>query len=742
MQIGPPAHAHGGDITRAELREKSDALYQLEVDLPDALANSSQKPQLPSRCSLNQNYDNFQEQKTSVKRFEFNCDGVALNAVDTMVLPWKTAGGLVVAYWQDGSSNSQFFAPGANGVIVALGQLRQERSSLITTMQSYTWLGLKHTLLAPNHLLLLFGLALIARSSGLIRLVTAFMLGHLFAIALAGMGIVSFPLIPAELSLVLAVIMIVPVVLLKKEKDTLKWTTMLVSILGLLHGLGWAGVLASEGIAGSSLIFNLLAFNLSIDAAQLLLAGALAGAIKLGSTWPFLQQRRRLAGYSLGILALTSFFVPQTYQGMSMTNLPTTLEEQKSSSTTAESVPGSSPLPNSQNLVDQSISETSEPDNTQLKSPLMSFVTIEPLEIRHEILLSVRSVETWLDFDWQNKQFLEIEEQEQLKQRLSKILINANPIKIDGVTVNPIVDRINFVTIDSKGTLPREKVIREELDQAVVGIVLAYLISTVPEEVMVQWDLFSPQVEAIAMMITDPETSQTHWLKPDQPVALWQNKLTNFALPSIEAIAVKAPPLPFPVISVLIVASTLLLDTFPLKTEGGKAQSNPLIITRIFLPLAVLAYPLLVWSIPLRLPFQSKPSSTQAAFILDSLLTNVYRAFEFRDQEDIYDKLAISVTGEELTDIYLESLRSLEVENRGGARARVDHVDVTEVSTVHSLPEGKIVVQAQWRVAGSVSHFGHTHFRHNQYEALVTITFRDSVWKINQIEIIDEHRLL
>ena len=142
------------------------------------------------------------------------------------------------------------------------------------------------------------------------------------------------------------------------------------------------------------------------------------------------------------------------------------------------------------------------------------------------------------------------------------------------------------------------------------------------------------------------------------------------------AIAVKAPQLPLPVVSALLIVSALILDTAVLRT-GSKPKRSPLTVTRIILPLAILAYPLVVWSIPLRLPFQSKPSPTQAAFILDSLLTNVYRAFEFRNEEDIYDKLAISVTGEQLTEIYLESRRSLEVENRGGARAQVEEVDVT-----------------------------------------------------------------
>ena len=65
-----------------------------------------------------------------------------------------------------------------------------------------------------------------------------------------------------------------------------------------------------------------------------------------------------------------------------------------------------------------------------------------------------------------------------------------------------------------------------------------------------------------------------------------------------------------------------------------------------------------------------KPSKERSTIILNSLLTNVYRSFELRDENDLYDRLAISVYGDQLTKIYLENRNSLEFENRGGARAR------------------------------------------------------------------------
>ena len=52
------------------------------------------------------------------------------------------------------------------------------------------------------------------------------------------------------------------------------------------------------------------------------------------------------------------------------------------------------------------------------------------------------------------------------------------------------------------------------------------------------------------------------------------------------------------------------------------------------------------------------------------------------------------------------------------------------------------IAEAVWTVSGSVSHFGHTHYRRNRNHALMTFVMDDYSWKIKDIELIDEKRLL
>ena len=85
----------------------------------------------------------------------------------------------------------------------------------------------------------------------------------------------------------------------------------------------------------------------------------------------------------------------------------------------------------------------------------------------------------------------------------------------------------------------------------------------------------------------------------------------------------------------------------------------------VFLGIALIP----VMKVPITNPFSPAKGLTQddATYLLGHLLRNVYRAFDFRDESDVYDRLSMSVMGDQLTQIYLQNRQSLELENRGGA---------------------------------------------------------------------------
>ena len=145
--------------------------------------------------------------------------------------------------------------------------------------------------------------------------------------------------------------------------------------------------------------------------------------------------------------------------------------------------------------------------------------------------------------------------------------------------------------------------------------------------------------------------------------------------------------------------------------------------------------------LPLRLSASQALSEEQATPVVQGLLRNVYRAFDFRAESDIYDALARSVEGDLLTQTYLETKRALVLENQGGARARVQAVAVESAATGAARDGEGFRAHCTWTVAGSVGHWGHIHQRRNRYTADFTIRPVQGSWRITGLEILNEERL-
>ena len=81
------------------------------------------------------------------------------------------------------------------------------------------------------------------------------------------------------------------------------------------------------------------------------------------------------------------------------------------------------------------------------KSALMSFLYVEPGEVRHEVLSRVRDLEEWLDLKLRGSSHIEADEWDGLMARVGAFLLTRNPVLIDGRAVRPTLARANFVTV-------------------------------------------------------------------------------------------------------------------------------------------------------------------------------------------------------------------------------------------------------------------------------------------------------
>jgi hypothetical protein len=150
---------------------------------------------------------------------------------------------------------------------------------------------------------------------------------------------------------------------------------------------------------------------------------------------------------------------------------------------------------------------------------------------------------------------------------------------------------------------------------------------------------------------------------------------------------------------------------------------------------------LLVLGLSLVLGKPLAPPSAATEKVVIDLLRNVYQAFDYREESAIYDTLERSVDGELLTEIYLETRRSLELANQGGARAKVQAVELQDITITPGAARGSFGANVTWNVVGSVGHWGHIHTRSNQYQAELSIHAVDNRWKLTGMKVLQEQRL-
>lgn len=195
-----------------------------------------------------------------------------------------------------------------------LGQPGERRIALpaVATAESvfpkFLRLGVEHIWVGIDHLLFVAGLVFVA---GTVRrtavTITGFTLSHSLTLALAALGVVTFP--PGAVEAVIALsIVFLAVEVAKGPRDTLTWRrpVFVAASFGLLHGFGFAAVLGEIGLPREGLLTALLAFNLGIEIGQVIFAAAILALLRMLSRLPALarpQRIQRIAAYAVGILA-------------------------------------------------------------------------------------------------------------------------------------------------------------------------------------------------------------------------------------------------------------------------------------------------------------------------------------------------------------------------------------------------------------------------------------------------------
>lgn len=141
------------------------------------------------------------------------------------------------------------------------------------TIGRYLVLGFEHILpRGLDHILFVLGLFLLSpRLRPLLWQVTAFTVAHSVTLALSIYGVVSLPsgLVETLIALSIAYVAVENIVTSRLHA----WRPIIVFLFGLLHGLGFAGVLRELGLPREQFATALISFNVGVELGQLCVIG-------------------------------------------------------------------------------------------------------------------------------------------------------------------------------------------------------------------------------------------------------------------------------------------------------------------------------------------------------------------------------------------------------------------------------------------------------------------------------------
>ena len=377
----------------------------------------------------------------------------------------------------------------------------------------------------------------------------------------------------------------------------------------------------------------------------------------------------------------------------------------------------------------------------QFDAPLSIYLYVEPYEVRKEIIIRPKDVEFWLDLGLDSGGSIPVQRQPELKERIAEFLADRNPVTVDGQEVTGRLNRVHFIhrSLNSTGII--EPPVDLKTVSATLGLIYVYPIAEMPEQVSMKCELFTPRIQSIPAVASDEAGGLPGVVTPDAPVLTWKNYLTNPS--NTELLTVARPPAPpaksVPLVSVCCGAVVIILLIVVWRQWRAGRRLSRFVVYGAMAAMVVGVLLLPVPRFTLGNPFANRLELTEqeTSELLQTLLHNVYRSFEHHDEQVIYDRLARSIAGELLSDVYLQTRRSMEVKNQGGLRISVKEVEVTEFEP-NNEGASELAYRCRWRVRGWIGHWGHVHARQNEHVAMITIADRDGRWKITAMEMLDQ----
>ena len=698
-----PLWGDSSGILKTRLFEKEDGILLLEVDVPAIQEGSLGIPLFPARYRLSGRY---REKHLDLLTLGFEArsygkDG--FSSLDTLELPWAVNGISLTVFRSDGTVERSLYKRGLTTISIPMDRVLPVKKTFGEELRSWMLRLLGRKIIFIPLFLLGFALGALYPPNKIPILWFIYFGGAAGALPFAEAGLRTALLLYAGI-LTLFLVLILSLRLIKGTVSNVHLFQLL-GVAGFLTGLFCYGEFAcyatDPGLIAAFYILTLILFCSST------LLVSLSVSLILYLTGDSGVLRRTFIYFSAlaSVFVILLLFHNHVHKGETAA-LGDDICLRGASGDGADIV-----------LSQNSGSILPYPD-----AGLSLFVAMDPYELRLEVLVHLSTLIP-------EKEILSTGDQKDFLNDLEEDILNGLFLNVDGNVSRPLRIEAAFVQILNNGIALRSEAVDEKAAEGLIGVTVIYGCDDIPRSLNLVWNFFPPGITDLPVRMSAPWEDRAFVLSLDERELIWESAADYNTTPT----AVTVAGIRVPALSLFLFLICIAIPLFGLK------KSLP--VLPVLLLLALLLYPRFRVNVPgpLRL---SAGSNENMVLILDGLLGNLYRSFELKEDNIVYDRLALSVEGEFLQEVFLQNRRAMLMEERGGARARVEDVTMVSTSLLGSSDDGGILVNAEWTVSGAVSHFGHTHYRRNRYRGNLTLIRSEGNWKISDIILNLEEREL
>lgn len=387
-------------------------------------------------------------------------------------------------------------------------------------------------------------------------------------------------------------------------------------------------------------------------------------------------------------------------------------------------------------------------------------VAIEDKLVRFSVGVNLAFLDDTIDVPREALNELSPEESERLLNELRQLLINQAPCMIDGELVEPNFERLEIFTdpdpgiiaifpkMGARALIRATAVMRFDAQSMIETVELtwpAYPLDQLAQE-MEDRSTVPPRMYFEAVMTANGKTKPARFTHAE-PTLQW-SRSDNASPDPLNS-------LPYPTItrsSNRTFFVTAFFLGFGLITLGygffirrRPTMARELGVTCMCLFIAVLYY--FVIAPNLQEPAPALIAEEDAIQIQRTLHENMYRAFDYTAESDIYDRLEFALHGDLLGELYEQirlSLLQAEEEMKVGVVTGLQHIEtnVIQIDAASESPNGLgFEAKHRWRVDGTVYHWGHSHTRAHLYEAAYRVTYTQNGWRMTEHELLSQRRI-